>query len=158
LAQTSFLSQTNFSTLPYLEAAVASDAERLLIEKLLSVSVRVRFLDDRTQVLLRNDRKSQNIGYYSERAGVRAGKIDIRQALNKILHHDSLLLTVDERLISVFPSPTPTLEPKLIPLGNHKRYIVYLLVHGSLGKNTWALNIDLFALLNEIIRSIEHEA
>ncbi|MGH8061515.1 MAG: hypothetical protein ACREO7_05820 [Pseudoxanthomonas sp.] len=155
LAQARFVSPDNFTTLPYLQNSIEAQAEQLLIEKLLAAAIKTRFLDDKTSILKAKDRRLLTIGRYFENGVPNDQVICIRHALNKLVHHQSISIAVVPSTVNVFSAPIPTPESRRIPVGTHDRESVIVSVDGKYQGSTWQFDIDLFTLLNEMIRILE---
>ena len=90
LAQTSLVSKGNFSALPYLESLNSSKSSQLLIEKLLGIAIKARFLDDKTQLLKTRARSQILIGKYFVDGTRSAESLPLRECLNKIVHYETI--------------------------------------------------------------------
>lgn len=156
LAQAAFVTGANYTALPYLEHLVHSRASQSLIERLLSIAIRTRFLDDRTELLKLRDRRQVLIGRYTEGEVERAGEVCIRLALNKLVHHDKISVTVEDFscivLASIEPEPS---DMKLISVGPHKGKRVIVSVEGEFRGSKWLFAIDLYKLMDEMLRVLE---
>lgn len=96
IAQARYVSKGNFTTAPYLLAELDSRGGQLLIEKLLSLAIKVRFLDDRMGLLRRFGRDLLTIGRYYNDGVLDDDGVTIREALNKLIHHDSIEVHIEE--------------------------------------------------------------
>jgi hypothetical protein len=156
LAQTAFVARTNYTTLPYLEHLVNERASQKLIEQLLSIAIRTRFLDDQTKLLKRKDRRQPLIGRYTEGGIEKASEVCIRHALNKLVHHDTISVSVEDvRIIAVATIDSGPSSTKLIPAGQHKGQRVIVTVGGEYRGDKWSFAIDLYKLLDEMLRVFE---
>lgn len=157
LAQVSLLSLENFTTLPYLQHLIKGRSDQALIEKILAMSIKLRFLDDRTDLLRVHDRKSILIGkYFEDDVHIDAG-LGIRAALNKLVHHMKISVTVEQRNTTVLKliNKTHPTDEKVIPHGHHSGMRVKISVEGMYKDKNWRFEIDLYSLLNEILRSLD---
>ncbi|WP_141104353.1 hypothetical protein [Noviherbaspirillum denitrificans] len=156
LAQAAFVTGANYTALPYLEHLVHDRASQSLIERLLSIAIRTRFLDDRTKLLKLKDRRQILIGRYTEDGVEKASEVCIRLALNKLVHHNSISVAVEDfSCIVVVPiEPYPS-DMKLIPAGPHKGKRVIVSVEGEHRGAKWLFAIDLYKLMDEMLRVLE---
>lgn len=156
LALGAFVTPQNFSALPYLEHLIRRRASQSLTERLLSVAIKTRFLDDQTDLLKQRDRRQILIGKYTEDGLERNADICIRLALNKLVHHDHIAVRVEDWGCIVMPSaaPKPT-STKLTPVGLHNGKRVIVELDGSHKGKPWHFDIDLYSLIDEILRVLE---
>lgn len=156
LAQTVFVTPQNFTALPYLEHLVHDRSKRAIIERLLSVAIKTRFLDDQTKLLKQKDRRNILIGKYTEDGIEKSGEICIRAALNKLVHHDKIEVEVKNwRCIAVETVDIAPQGTKSIPTGSHEGKRVIVSVEGRHDKRRWLFDIDLYVLIDEMLRVLE---
>jgi hypothetical protein len=156
LAQATFISPGNFSTLPNVQHLVANRAREALVENLLSVAIKTRFLDDQTGLLKAKDRRLLTIGRYFENGVANDKDICIRHALNKLVHYESIQVSVSPRTSVVTPTAATTpASVRLIAPGVHHTESVIVTVEGAYKKQNWRFEIDLFALMNEVLLVLE---
>jgi hypothetical protein len=155
MAQAAFVSPSNFTTLPYLQHAIEESAGRVLIEKLLNLAIKARFLDDQTGILKEKDRRLLSIGRYYESGTPKDDAICIRLALNKLVHHKTIFVSNDSHQCIIFPvaSSAPS-ENRKIPEGIHRRDRMLITVEGKYNGQAWSFEIDLFQFLNEVLRAL----
>lgn len=156
LAQASLVSVQNFAAVPYLQHIIVERSDEVLIEKLLAMSIKLRFLDDRTNLLELHDRNLLTLGKYFEDDLRTLDGICIRMALNKLVHHQTIRVYVEDWgafIVDAGSSPFP--GAKLIPLGPISSKRVTICVEGKYQLRRWRFEIDLFLLLNEVIRTFE---
>jgi hypothetical protein len=146
----SAISQKNFVPFQYLRKNIEENADRILIEKLLGLAAKVRFLDDRTEVVKKHDRKLRTIGiHYID--GKETDDVGIRTALNKLIHHQRISIETEEKSILVVGGGKDTGDLK-IPEGGYKEKHVIIKIKGEYRSQAWRFELDLFILLNEIQR------
>lgn len=131
LAHKVFIARDNLSLLPYLEHAIAERSGRAVVERLLAMAVKLRFLDDQLSILDR-DRRLPFIGSYVGDGVERAERVSVREALNKLIHHDRMDVRVEERGAIVLESlkPDPSSERAIAP-GRHQGKRVIIDVDGT---------------------------
>ena len=155
LAQTSLVSKNNFSALPYLDNLIAVKSSQVLIEKLLGIAIRTRFLDDKNQLLKLKARSQILIGKYFV-CGTRSEDIlTIRECLNKLVHYKTIEVNVQpwKTTVLVPIEIEPNLENiKLIAGGHYKGERVIIIIEGEYGAKNWRFEIDFFKLLDELLR------
>ena len=156
LAQGAFVTGENYTALPYLEHLVHGRASQSLIERLLSIAIRTRFLDDRTELLKLKDRRQILIGRYTEGGVEKDSEVCIRLALNKLVHHDKISVTVEDFSCIVVAQiePEPS-DMKLIAAGRHKGKRVIVSVEGEYRGSKWLFAIDLYKLMDEMLRVLD---
>ena len=157
LAQCSLVSLSNLRTVPYFSGLVTDRAAQLLMEKLLAISIKVRFLDDSTDLLKKFDRRIITIGKYTEDGVDCKSEICIRNVLNKLVHHKTIDVSIQLRDIFVtgVTFKEGTKYSKTLPPGSHKVEHVMVAVEGYYSKKLWRFEIDLFILLEELLRVFE---
>lgn len=156
LAQASLVSVQNFAAVPYLQHIIVERSDQVLIEKLLAMSIKLRFLDDRTSLLKLHDRNLLTLGKYFEDELRTLDGICIRMALNKLVHHQTIRVYVEDwGAIIVDAGSSPLPGAKLIPLGPISSKRVTICVEGKYQLRKWRFEIDLFLLLNEVILTFE---
>ena len=156
LSQATFVTRENYTALPYLEHLFQERASQVLIERILSIAIRTRFLDDQAELLKQKDRRQRLIGHYTEDGIEKASEVCIRHALNKLVHHDTIAVTVDDVTIIAMGTTDP--EPpdmRLIKPGLHERKRVIVTVEGGYRGAKWLFAIDLFKLMDEILRVLK---
>lgn len=155
LAQTSLVSKKNFSALPYLDNLIAVKSSQVLIEKLLAIAIKTRFLDDKNQLLKIKARGQILIGKYFI-CGARSEDIlSIRECLNKLVHYKTIEVKVQpwKTTVLIPIEVEPNLENiKLIAGGHHKGQRVIITIEGEYGAKSWRFEIDFFKLLDELLR------
>jgi hypothetical protein len=156
LAQSAFVTPQNFSALPYLEHLIRDRSRQALVEGLLSIAIKLRFLDDQTDLLKQKDRRQKLIGKYTEDGLEKTDDICVRLALNKLVHHDSIKVRVDDwsGIVVSRDDEEPT-DMKLIPPGRHKGRRVIVSVEGKYKGTPWRFDIDLYKLMDEMLRVLE---
>lgn len=122
----------------------------------MSISIKVRFLDNAGGLLRRHDRRLITIGKYREDDVECPEQICIRHALNKLVHHKTINVSVVAKEMHVVAASTAKYS-KLVPLGNHSADRVIVNVRGNYGGRAWEFEIDLFILLDELMRVFEKE-
>ncbi len=154
LANTFFVSSQGLGKIaphPYIDEALSGRSERLIIEKLLAVAIKVRFLDEKTQILKSRDRAIPSAGKV-ESAGGEIG-VGLREALNKIIHHEEIELSSVESNTTVVPSTHPASSDELLIIpGQYRLYQIQIVAKGKKGKEDWRFETDLFRLVNEVLR------
>lgn len=159
LAQNAFVTPHNFTALPYLQHLINDRSKQAIIERLLAIAIKTRFLDDRTKLLDR-DRRLNLIGRYTEDKAECADKISIRTALNKLVHHDKIEIVVASWSAIVVATENSPENTKLIQPGPHrgKRVIISLEGTDQSKKKPWAFDIDLYKLIDEMLRVLDFES
>ncbi|SCZ62906.1 hypothetical protein [Thiohalomonas denitrificans] len=85
----------------------------MLLEKLLGLAIKARFLDDQTGILKQHDRRLLAIGKYYENGVLKHEAISIRLVLNKLIYNTTISVGTDARTCVVFPSePSGPHEPR----------------------------------------------
>ena len=153
LSHSFFVEQCNFSTFQYITKEIESRAQRILIEKILALSIKYRFLDDRMSLIKDYDRKISSLGKYII-DGEQLNKASVREALNKIIHHNEIELIIKQKR-QVVVKGVPDDNEIQIAKGQYEFNILILLVKGKYSKKEWSFHIDIFTLINELLR-IEH--
>jgi len=156
LAQGAFVTPENFSALPYLQHLLQDRSSEALIERLLAMAIKTRFLDDQTGLLKEKDRRQILIGKYFEGGVEKDDEICIRLALNKLVHHDKIAVRVEEwgAIVVGMRDPQPP-GTKLILAGPHKGKRVIVSVEGAHRGRPWQFDIDLYKLVDEVLRALE---
>jgi hypothetical protein len=158
LANTNYVSAVSKNKLhvfQYVRNDINENADRLLIERLLALAVKVRFLDDQSGILRVHDRKTPAIGRFTVEGNDSSDELSIRLALNKLIHHRAIGVTTEDRNVWVIPSVIPggmETGELLIPEGNYTDSHVDIKIEGEYKGKKWVLNLALFVLLNEILR------
>lgn len=160
LAQAAFVSPSNFVTLPYVRDLLGEAANRALIERVLTMSVKLRFLDDRAgrRLLTQDQARLYLVGKLSVGDDQEDKPLKLREALNKLIHHEHIEAATEDRRSFVIPfsDPPPERELKTIPIGQHISSRVVIRAHGHNQDSTpWTCEIDLFSLLNEVLLALE---
>ena len=155
LAQARYVSPDNFNTLPYLKHVLESQADVRLVESLLALAVKARFLDDRESILRAGDRRLRAIGRYYENGTAKDSAVCIREALNKLVHHQSLQISTDTVSCWVVGAEGSAGERRLLQEGAHHTQRVIVTVEGERNGTPWRFEISLFTLLNELARVLE---
>lgn len=161
IAQARYVSKGNFTTAPYLLAELDSRGGQLLIEKLLSLAIKVRFLDDRMGLLRRFGRDLLTIGRYYNDGVLDDDGVTIREALNKLIHHDSIEVHIEEvtaHVVGISSLPAEPAELYKIPLGSYDKQNVLVTVCGRRYGAPWQFDIELFTLINEVLRVLNLSA
>ncbi len=80
--------------------------------------------------------------------------IDIRNALNKLIHHESISVQIyDHRVTLVLAKKDEVPNKEVsIPTGAYTEVQVLIEVSGTYNNNKWNLSLDLFQWLEEILR------
>lgn len=153
LAQTAFVSKHNFSALPHLSLLFENRSKQAVIESLLSIAIKTRFLDDQINLLRANERKNPLIGRYFEDGVEQPQSVSIRYALNKLVHHKTIALAIKPWTCFVVDvDPTPHAGgPHIVELGSHSGERVTITVSGRHEKKEWRFDIDLYKLLEEVL-------
>lgn len=146
----SALSRSYFVPFQYVRKNTEQNADRILIEKLLALAAKIRFLDDRNEVVKRFDRKLHAIGKHCI-DGKEVDDVCIRTALNKLIHHRSISVGTEDKSVIVIGGGKDTGDLK-IPEGSYKERHVIISVEGEYRNQNWRFELDLFVLLNEIQR------
>ncbi|WP_303907371.1 hypothetical protein [Thiohalomonas denitrificans] len=158
LAQMAFASLGNLTTVPYLRHEVMEASARMLLEKLLSLAIKARFLDDQTGILKDYDRRLLTIGKYYENGALKDDEISIRLVLNKLIHNRTISVGTDALTCVIFPADASAPpESRKIPNGTHHRDLVIVTVEAQYRDKEWRFEIDLFQFLNELVRTLENE-
>jgi len=154
LANTLFVScdsQKTLSTHPYTEKFISQNGHKLIIEKLLSIAIKMRFLDDQCQLLNEYDRKN------SGKVSTQKVEVGLREAFNKIIHSESIEIFSRPTKVTVSREYGDSSEPGLrIPEGVYKSHSIFIEAKGVKGGAEWTFNTELFHLSNEIFRVISH--
>lgn len=146
----SALAKNKLSPFQYFRKTIDENAERILIEQLLALAVKLRFLDDKTGLVKKYDRKLRTMGDLSVENEKPEG-IDIRTALNKLIHHKTISVIADDKSVVVVGSGIMTGDLQ-IPQGSYSESHVIIKTEGVQQSSQWKCEIDLFSLLNEILR------
>jgi hypothetical protein len=149
----SAISKHKLQFFQYVRKDIAENADRLLIERLLTLAAKVRFLDDQSGILRTYDRKLRTIGKFTVGGKDASDELSIRLALNKVIHHRQISVTTEDRGVFVGRSHKETGDLK-IPLGQHTESHVVVKTEGEYRNEHWVLGLDLFVLLNEILRVV----
>jgi hypothetical protein len=153
LAQTSLVSKGNFSALPYLDSLNSNKSSQLLIEKLLAIAIKTRFLDDKTQLLQTKARSQILIGKFFEDGKRKEDALSMRECLNKIVHYGTIHVDVQSWQAIVLDTNEPILpNEKVIQPGAHKGERVTVTIEGEYQRKKWRFEIDFFKLLDELLR------
>jgi hypothetical protein len=156
LAQGAFVTPENFSAVPYLQHLLRDRSSEALIERLLAMAIKTRFLDDQTGLLKEKDRRQILIGKYFDGGVEKNEEICIRLALNKLVHHDKIAVRVENwGAIVVGHKDEQAPGMKLIPPGPHRGKRVIVSVEGSHRGRDWQFDIDLYKLVDEVLRVLE---
>lgn len=144
------LSRNSFVPFQYVRRNTEENSDRILIEKLLGLAAKVRFLDDRTGVVKRFDRKLHTIGrHYID--GNEVDDLSIRTALNKLIHHQKISVGTEDQSVIVVGGVKDTGDLN-IPEGGYEERHVIIAIEGEYRNKDWKFELDLFILLNEIQR------
>jgi hypothetical protein len=148
----STLSKNKFSTFQYFKKEIEENIDRILIEKLLILAIKIRFLDDKIKILEQFGRENAGIGKYVE-GNKENNKVTIRLALNKLIHHESISVKTEDRNIFVLHAKSKTQNQEVqIPAGMYPESLVLVETTGEFKQKKWQFILDLFTLLNEILR------
>lgn len=156
LANTLFVSSQSQKTLaphPHIEKIISENGHKLVIEKLLSVAIKLRFLDDQFKLIEEHDRKNSG----QVKSGKNIYEIGLREAFNKIIHSKSIEMFSQPTKVVVSREygDSPGLSPR-IPEGIYKSHSIYIVARGYKGSDEWVFNSELTHLSNEIFRVISH--
>ena len=140
-----------FTQFQYISNSLLERSNTLLTEHILSVAIKLRYLDDRSELLKGLDRKQLHVTNLNDND--KSELKDIRWALNKLIHQAVLELSTDTygSLVGGFGSVTP-LEGLGIPPGNYEDEVVMIYVKGEHNGKEWRYRFCLMELLNEILR------
>ena len=156
LANTLFVSNESQRILaphPYKEKFISENGHKLIIEKILSIAIKLRFLDDQYQLLEDHDRKNSG-QVISNKNKLEIG---LREAFNKIIHSQSIEIFSQPAKLTVSREYGEGSDSELlIPEGVYKSHSIFIEAKGSKGKNEWVFNSELLHLSNEIFRVISH--
>ena len=149
----SFKDKNQFATLPYIREKLDSHHAQLLIEKLLSIAVKVRFLDDQSGILKKYDRELASLGVVHVQDGEEE-PIGIRVSLNKLIHHTTISVRSFDVFSVVVSVPGTRANPSelQIPTGQYSEHPFYVEAEGTEHRKSWTCRIDLSRLLDEILR------
>lgn len=153
IAHTFCIEKDNFKSLQYIQNEAIARIDRILIEKILALSIKYRFLDDRVSLLNNYDRKHPRLGKYTI-DDKKVEEIRVRTVLNKIIHHQNISLTVEHQNVTVLNTESTPGEIDIEP-GHYTHSALILKLTGTDNKKNWNLNVNIFILFNEILR-IEH--
>lgn len=137
---------------PYAEQVVSEIGPSSIIEKLLSVSIKLRYLDDRTDILSQYERK--NFGQV--RTGKKIDCIGLRESLNKIIHSKSMNISFKSRRFVVSKIYGDESVGLQIPEGSYEGCSMFLEAQGSQRGKQWVFNTELFRFSDEVFRVVEH--
>jgi len=155
LANTRFISagaQSSLVRYQYVFNDLSMRGDQLIIEKTLAIAIKIRFLDDQSHLLKGLDRKSPHIGHLRIE-GIEQPNIDIRTALNKLIHHISIGVEIKPTSVTILQVAAPTTLPDLqIPPGHYEGLTVVIKTTGEQRQKPWEFEVDLFELINEILR------
>jgi hypothetical protein len=148
------IGQGHLETRRYLSKALEGQAERLIIEKLLSIAIKIRFLDDKNRLLTKHDRA--NAGLLTENStslDSQPKDIGMREALNKIIHAESIEIKVQQTNIRVEnKSCTLSEEELLVKEGRYLGFSIFIRTEGAHQKKPWVFKTELTHMINEILR------
>ena len=134
---------------PYLARGLKENAEKLIIEKLLAVAIKLRFLDDHTSLIKASDRSNAGILVVDS---VETG-LGLREALNKIIHHRSIQVFAQPSNTTIINVKTSPRENEiLIPEGSYPGFSIFVHAQGTQGNKDWSFHTELIHLSNEILR------
>lgn len=139
----------SFAQFQYLAQKVDVRAETLLAEHLLSVAVKVRYLDDRAQILNRHDRKQVHVGDLSSGESCLQS---LRWALNKLIHQASIKFSTRQHNGIVIGGSSGSAEEICIPEGLHSDEVVIVQIAGIERKVPWDIELNLTQIINEVLR------
>lgn len=141
--------QGYLSACPYLAKGLEENGRRVIIEKLLSIAIKLRFMDDQSKLLAAHDRS--NAGTLIEKNVKK--QVGLREALNKIIHHTSIEVFARPSKISVTDQKTPIHVKELkIPEGSYSGFNIFVRTEGAKGNQSWVFHTELTYLANEILR------
>jgi len=139
----------DLSACPYLAKGLEENGRRIIIEKLLSIAIKLRFMDDQCKLLAIHDRS--NAGILIEK-NIK-NQIGLREALNKIIHHKSIEVFAQPSKITVTDQKTPILTEELkIAEGTYSGFNIFVRAEGAKGNQSWVFHTELTYLTNEILR------
>lgn len=141
--------QGHLSTCPYLSKGLEENGRRLLIEKLLSIAIKLRFLDDKSSLLAAHERSNAGVLIVDSVEN----KVGLRDALNKIIHHKSIEIFAQPSNITVTNQHAsfPAKELKITE-GYYSGFSIFIRAEGKNGKQNWVFHTELTQLTNEIFR------
>lgn len=152
LANTMFVSkevQGHLSTHRYLVKEFDEYAKRLIIEKLLSIAIKLRFLDDKAKLIYTHDRSNAGVLILDDKEE----KVGLRVALNKIIHHESISVFAQKSKITVTDMKTTfPVEELVIAEGSYPGFSIFVRAEGKNGNQSWTFHSELTSLTNEILR------
>ncbi|GAA0842914.1 hypothetical protein GCM10009113_11850 [Marinobacter szutsaonensis] len=146
-------SEDSFRQFQYVADVIDNRASVLLAEYMLEMAAKLRFLDDREELLKRYERHQVRVKNYQgvEEISLR----DIRWALNKLIHQSRISFSVKKQDTIVLPSPPESKGRELDkPVGLYKDKVVMVLVEGRHNGRAWKHEFSLAQLLNEILRIV----
>lgn len=150
----------HLTTHPYLSKAIENNADQLIVEKILSIAIKFRFLDDQNKVLNRHDR--ENAGKLIDNSSCITSKpreVGLREALNKIIHAQSIEVRAQSTNITVDDHHTPIAERELvIKAGSYSGFSIYIRTEGvAVNNKPWVFNTEISHLINEALRVLHFE-
>jgi len=141
--------QGHLSTRSYLAKGFEENGRRLIIEKLLSIAIKLRFLDDKSNLLEAHDRS--NAGIVTGKSGEK--EVGLREALNKIIHHESIQIFAKPSKITVTDQNTQfPAEEIQIAEGTYPGFSIFVCAEGKEKNKNWVFQTELTHLINEILR------
>lgn len=144
----------SFNQFQYLAKHMDERIETLLAEYLLSVCVKTRYLDDRTNIIGNNARKQihviDNISKSSDSLE------SLRWALNKIIHQTNIKFQSTERNAVILSGEKEEMSKNelSIPQGLQTDIVVMMQISGVYQKKPWSIELCLTQVINEIMRVI----
>lgn len=156
LAHTYYVSAitlNKFVPYQYIKHEIEKNTDSYLIEKILSIAIKIRFLDDKIKILREKDRNNLAIGKLYIENEKEEENINIRFALNKLIHHEKISIKTESLNIFVAQNiKDENPEPIQIPSGKYEEIQVLINTEGHHNKKKWKFELDLFILINEILR------
>lgn len=148
----SFLDKKRFALFPYLRNLLDRSAESEIIERLLSISIKLRFLDDHEN-LFRKIKPRLSYGKFLVE-GEKQKEFKFREVTNKIIHSKEIS-------VKIFTHGTIVLDAEkqwnkgnnenLIKPGEYWESHILICAKGeSINKKKWYVELNLFQFLNDV--------
>ncbi len=154
----SFLDKKRFSLFPHLKKLLKSSAKSEIIEKLLSICIKLRFLDDHKKIFSKYKQRKSYGTFLVE--GESQDVFQLREVANKIIHSKAISVKLITEGAIVFDTKGQWNQGNnedLVEPGEHWEDHILICAKGEFGKKNkkWYVELNLFQFLNDIEMLVE---
>lgn len=147
----SFLDKKRFALFPYLKNLLKDSAQSEIIEKLLSICIKLRFLDDHKKIFSKFKQRQSYGTFLVE--GEKQEVLKLREVTNKIIHSKEISVRIFTYGSIVFDTKgqwDKGNNKNLVEPGEHWEDHILICAKGELGKKKWYIELNLYQFLNDV--------